>query len=297
MSSIDLHLRSNYGTDGDFSPTELISFCLRAGITHAAIADHNSVKGIAEALSAAEGKNLELIPAIEMDCVITEMNLHLLGYGIDITNPVFDAVGAGMRKQEQQTSALLMRLIRNLGIDFDDDVIASLSIDGVVTGEMIAEAALLHDHTGKNALLDPYRKQGARSDNPYVNFYWDFCSQGKPAYIPMTFISLTEAIGIINSNGGVSVLAHPGVNIRENPALLKEVIATGVQGIEVFSSYHSTEQFQFYQQITQSHGLIMTCGSDFHGKTKKNIKIGKTECEGLEDQIIHALKQAISSTY
>ena len=38
----------------------------------------------------------------------------------------------------------------------------------------------------------------------------------------------------------------------------------------------------------------MTCGSDFHGKNKKSIEIGGTECEGQEKKIIVGLLEAIS---
>ena len=296
MSKVDLHIHSNYSSDGDFSPGQLVAQCLDAGLTHTAIADHNAVRGVAEALHAADGTPLMIIPAIEMDCVLDGVNLHLLGYGIDYHAPVFDQIEEEVHQQEQEASALLMRLVRQLGIDFNDGVIAELAYDGVVTGEMICEAALIFDREAKNPLLDPYRSNGTRSDNPYVNFYWDYCSQGKPAYTPFDYISLTQAIEIIQSHHGVPVLAHPGVNVKEDPALLEEVIAAGISGLEVFSSYHNQDQVRFYQNAARSHDILMTCGSDFHGKTKKTIQVGGVDCAGLEDQIITALLDRISQS-
>ena len=158
---------------------------------------------------------------------------------------------------------------------------------------MIAETALLVDSQENNPLLDPYRDGGVRSDNPFVNFYWDFCSQGKPAYTPMDFISLGRAIEIITSNGGCPVLAHPGVNVKEDAAFLAAIIAEGILGIEVYSSYHNPEQVGFYRDAAIKNNLLMTCGSDFHGKTKKSIKIGGTDCEGKEAEIISGLMRMI----
>ena len=291
MASIDLHIHSNYSSDGEFTPAYLVELCQLARLTHAAIADHNSVKAIDEAQAAAKRKLLDIIPAIEMDCVFDGVNLHLLGYGIDHTDPIFNEIERDLHRQEQGNSERLMCLVRELGIDFNDDMIATLAFDGVVTGEMIAEAALFFDREGKNSLLDPYRDDGARSDNPYVNFYWDYCSQGKPAYTPMSFISLSQAIDIIRNNHGVPVLAHPGINIKENPALLKAIIAGGIAGIEVYSTYHTRDQQFFYYEAALSNGLLMTCGSDFHGKTKKSIEIGGIDCAGQEKQIISNLVQ------
>lgn len=291
MAKIDLHIHSNYSSDGEFSPAELVDLSLQAGLTHAALADHNSVRGVREAIEAADGTSLTIIPGIEMDCVFDGVNLHLLGYGIDHFALIFDEIEADIHKQEQDCSGQLVHLVRRMGIEFDDELIEDLASDGVVTGEMIAEAALIYDQDAKNPLLDPYRGDGARSDNPYVNFYWDYCSQGKPAYTPMSFLSLSQAMDVIRSQNGVPVLAHPGINVKEDPELLAGIIASGVSGIEVYSSYHSPAQVKFYKDAALSHDLLLTCGSDFHGKTKPSIMIGSTECEGTERQIISNLIQ------
>jgi acetylornithine/succinyldiaminopimelate/putrescine aminotransferase len=37
------------------------------------------------------------------------------------------------------------------------------------------------------------------------------------------------------------------------------------------------------------HKLILTCGSDFHGKTKPSIAIGSTDCENKETDIISGI--------
>ncbi len=293
MATIDLHIHSNYSNDADFSPSHLVSLCLDAGLSHAAIADHNSVKAIDEALFAAEGTPLIIIPAIEMDCELEGIILHLLGYGMDYSDPVFDEIEDDVLGQERANSAKLMHLVHQIGIDFEDDVVKEMAVDGVVTGEMIAEAALAYDSQEKNSLLDPYRGEGERSDNPYVNFYWDFCSQGKPAYTPMDFQSLGHGIEIIESNGGCPVLAHPAINVKEDQPFLEKIITEGIMGIEVYSSYHTPEQVRFYRQAAMDENLLMTCGSDFHGKTKKSITIGGVDCEGNEEDIITTLLDQI----
>lgn len=296
MTTVDLHIHSHYSNDGDFSPAALVDLCLQAGLTHAAIADHNSAKGIGEAVAAAEKTQLTIIPAIELDCVFKGTILHLLGYGIDHTAPIFDEIEMDVHEQEQSNSGLLMRLVRQLGIDFDDDMIAALAYDGVVTGEMIAEAALIYDAEAKNPLLDPYRGDGDRADNPYVNFYWDYCSQGKPAFTPMHFMSLSQAIEIIHTQHGVPTLAHPGIQVKEDQIFLERIIAEGISGIEVYSSYHNQDQVNYYRDAALLNDLLMTCGSDFHGKTKKNIKIGGIDCEGTEERIVAGLMRKMGDS-
>ena len=290
MSYIDLHMHSYYSDDGEFEPKQLIDLCLEKNIKYFSIADHNSVRGIKEAKEYCVGKNINIIPAIELDCTFNEINLHVLGYGIDYDKTVFYDIEDNIIKQEQFASKKRMKLVKELGIDFSDDVINSLSRNGVVNGEMIAEAAMKFDKNHENPLLMPYYENGSRSDNPYVNFYWDYCAQGKAAYAEVNFISLQEAINIIEESGGIPILAHPGNNIKENINLLEQIISCGIKGIEVYSSYHSKEQLEFYKKFSLKHKLLLTCGSDFHGKTKPSIVIGGTDCEGIEDKIISQLK-------
>ena len=290
MSYIDLHMHSYYSDDGEFEPKQLIDLCLEKNIKYFSIADHNSVRGIKEAKEYCVGKNINIIPAIELDCTFNEINLHVLGYGIDYDKTVFYDIEDNIIKQEQFASKKRMKLVKELGIDFSDEIINSLSRNGVVNGEMIAEAAMKFDKNHENPLLMPYYENGSRSDNPYVNFYWDYCAQGKAAYAEVNFISLQEAISIIEESGGIPILAHPGNNIKESINLLEQIISCGIKGIEVYSSYHSKEQVEFYKKFSLKHKLLLTCGSDFHGKTKPSIVIGGTDCEGIEDKIISQLK-------
>lgn len=286
MSYIDLHMHSLYSDDGEFSPKELVDLCVGKGIKYFSIADHNSVKGIKEAKEYCKDKEINIIPAVELDCTVDGVNLHVLGYGIDYNNDIFDKIEDDIIKQEQGASKKRMKLIRELGIDFSDEVIKKLSKNGVVNGEMIAEAAMEFDKDKNNPLLQPYYENGTRSDNPYVNFYWDYCSQGKPAYAEVKYISLEKATEVIKTSGGIPVLAHPGNNVKERHSLLEAIRACGIEGIEVYSSYHSKEQVEYYKEYAMRHKLILTCGSDFHGKTKPSIAIGSTDCENKENDII-----------
>jgi len=115
----------------------------------------------------------------------------------------FDRIEKDILHKQQDASLIIMKKIHDTGIFFDDDKVWDLSVEGVVTGEMIAQAALQDERNRDNALLEPYRNMNSRSDNPFVNFYWDFCSQGKPAAVPVAYIEVSEAVGIIRSAVGV----------------------------------------------------------------------------------------------
>ena len=286
---VDLHIHSNCSGDGEYSPRELMVLCRNAGIEVAALADHNTVRGVGEALEWAGRLGLKLIPAVELDCTFQGVDLHLLGYGIDPANPAFAEVERNVLDQERQASRKRIALVGGQGIAVDAEEVMRLAPEGVAAGELIAELALLDERNADNPLLRPYRPGGPRSDNPYVNFYWDFCAQGKPAYVPIRYPGLDEAVRLVRGSGGVAVLAHPGNNTRENETLLRGIATQGIDGMEVYSSYHSPAQTVFYRELTTELRLRATCGSDFHGKTKPSIALGSVGCEGRESEILSGL--------
>lgn len=293
MGWLDLHMHSDFSNDGEFSPKRLMELCFEAGVKVVAIADHNSVKGIQEATLYAEELGIQLIPAIELDCSFRGVDLHVLGYGIDATYYAFEIIEEGIQEQERATSLNRMELVKKMGISFHYSEAIKLSKNGVVTGEMIAEAALKDDRNKNNIVMRPFYPRGERSDNPYVNFYWDICSIGKRAYVPIKFMSLMEAINLIYAAGGIPVLAHPGNNVKEDEELLHHIVQAGITGMEVYSTYHSQEQIEFYKRQVEKYGLIKTLGSDFHGKTKPSIKLGGVNCKESEGEIYNALMEKL----
>ncbi len=283
-NQIDLHMHTNFSNDGQYSPSQLMEMCAESGLKIVAIADHNSMQAYQEALAFIHQKQLKLtlIPAIELDCQFNGINLHILGYGINPKDNWFIEYNNNLESTERQHSHIKVEKIRSLGIHLDQEELEKISINGIITGEMIAEVALNDHRNERHPLLTPYRINGNRQDNPYVNFYWDYMAQGKLAYVEINYVDAKEAIQHIKDAGGLAVFAHPGNNIKTNEKLLDEIVALGLDGIEVYSTYHDVDTTHFYKQKALKHHLLMTLGSDFHGKTKPSIKLGNFDC--LEEE-------------
>lgn len=269
---IDLHMHSIYSDDGQFTPEELVAQCAQAGITCMSVTDHNSVKANACAGAEAKKAGIQYIDGIEIDCVLEGVQFHVLGYGIDSASEDFARIEANVHAQEEGASRARVAALSRFGFAISEEDLAPLQ-DGITwTGERIAEALLAKDEIDPR--LEPYRSGGARADNPYVNFYWDFCSQGKVAYVPVSFPDMANVIRILHENGGKAVLAHPGQNLSGHEYLLKKALDLGMDGIEAFSSYHTPQQADFYAAKARERNLMVTCGSDYHGKTKPAVHLG-----------------------
>lgn len=290
---IDLHIHSHVSLDADYPVRELMSMCAQAGLDAVALSDHNAVRGVGEARQYAAQYGLELIPAVELDCTYKHADVHVLGYGIDERAQVFEDIERRAVQQERDVSRELLRLVRALGVYVSDEDVLPLQRDGVINAEMIAEAALHDARNAHNPIMAPYFPGGGRSDNAYVNFYWDYCTRGKPAYVPMHFMPFTQAIEAITGAGGIAVVAHPEKTIGRDAQMLREMRDMGAAGIEVYCGYHDAGATEFFRAQAQLLGMLQTVGSDFHGKNKPALRLGGVACD-CQDEVYHALKDAIA---
>lgn len=280
---IDLHMHSKYSEDGEFMPSELVRQCAEKGVRVMSVTDHNCAKANEEAANAAKQNGITYIPGIEIDCAFQDTNFHVLGYGIDFRNSDFEAIERNIDDQSLQASLDRLTETQVLGFgNITEKNMWALSKNnywkGSWSGEMFAEVLLAMPEYADHPLLKPYRPGGERSDNPYVNFYWDYYSQGKPCYAKIDYPAMEKIIDIIHRNHGAAVIAHPGVNLKGKDFLFEDILNLGIDGIEAFSSYHNLRQAAYYYKIAQERNMFVTCGSDYHGKTKPSIGIGQHNC-------------------
>ena len=82
MKAVDLHTHSTK-SDGSMTPTELVNYAVEKGLAAIALSDHDTTDGIDEALAAAKGKDIEVIPAIEFSTEYEGRDIHIVGLYID----------------------------------------------------------------------------------------------------------------------------------------------------------------------------------------------------------------------
>lgn len=282
MVGIDLHIHSAYSSDGEIPVAGIVGRCTEAGIRLFSLTDHNSVRGLAEAATAASQAGLRFVPGIEVDCIFEGTGLHLLGYGIDYRSRDFHLLEEAVAAKVTEAFGEVVHRLERLGFPLDLQAVLAAADGKPPTLELAAEV-MLADPACDTPLLAPYRAGGARGDMPYINFYLDYGAQGKPAFVPVEFMDYRDAVALVRDNGGVPVVAHPGLNLRGRERTVERLLDLGAAGLEAFNNYHDAKQAGYFAALVRRRGALMTCGSDFHGKTKPLIHVGQYRFgEGFE---------------
>ncbi len=258
---IDLHIHSSY-SDGRFSPHQLLEIASATGLSVIAIADHDSVSGVPEAITAGEKAGILVIPAVELSVRFKNWSdIHLLGYGIRHADREFSRELDKFRKRREERNVKILARVNEKLKEQNLDEIEMQSVLAYAL-ETIGRphiAMALIDRGYADSVEDAFRRYLVQCNVPKL--YW-----------PME-----NALSEIERMGGVSVLAHPTSvtsNLDELEAIITELTKIGLEGIEVFNNMAMPHEMEFLRRLGERLDLIVTGGSDFHG-TEDGIEIGK----------------------
>lgn len=294
MPSLDLHTHSGFSHDGDLPPTQLVERAARLGVRHLALTDHNRADGNPEALEAAKTLGITLIPGIEIDCSFEGVTLHILGYFINHLDAGYAEIRDDNRERKAKVDGEKLDRIQKLGFHINVEETLGRARDGVLASSTIADAVLSDPRNVDNPDLRPFRPGGKNAEDPLVQFAWIYMSRGGPAHVSSGNPPLERALRLIRDTGGVSALAHPGQSLAGREELLPAILKAGVQGVEVYCNYHSPEAAAMWNEGARTVGAVATCGSDFHGRVKPSIEIGRhgvrADLEPVLLESLYALK-------
>jgi len=290
MSSIDLHIHSIHSPDAELPVTEILECALKNGVKTISITDHNTVKAHKEISNNKIVSEIKIIPGVELDCTYKGKTFHLLGYYIDFKSIDFEDWEKDFIRRELGAVPKRIKKLQDLGMKISESEVFERAKGQTIPQEELMAEIILEDNDNRHLpILTPYFEGGSRSDQPFIHFFWDFFGHGKAAHVPVEYLNISEAIDMVKSNGGIPILAHPGANFKEDINFIDEIVSHGVSGIGVFSTYHAEKQIDMFKKYAIDKKLLMTCGSDFHGRNKPLISIGNFDCYGLEDDILKNL--------
>ncbi len=259
MNKIDLHLHST-ASDGLLSPEALVSKAAELGLTVIALADHDTVAGIAPALAAARTfPQLEVIPGIEISTETTTGEVHILGYFLDYTSLELTSLLQSFRNSREIRAQRMVTRLKNLGINIEWKRVREIAGGGTVGRPHVAQAMLEKGYI--SSLAEAFAK---------------YIGHGGPAYVERDKMTPAEAVKLIIRANGLPVLAHPST-VNNPQALVIELKAAGLVGIEAYYKDYTAEETEGWVSLARRHNLIATGGSDYHGlDDSTEVMIGGT---------------------
>lgn len=252
MAKVDLHIHSTV-SDGRFSPEEIVQKASALGLTVIALADHDSVDGVAPALVAAEAfPHLKVIPNVEISTDTPAGEVHILGYFIDHTDKELKVSLERFRNSRLIRARKMVARLKDLGIRIEWTRVQQIAGTGSIGRPHVAQAMLEKGYIA--AFRDAFDK--------YIGF-------GGPAYVEREKMAPEEAVALIVQANGLPALAHP-FTIADPEALIAGLKPAGLTSIEAYYKDYNEQQRKTLASIAAKHNLIATGGSDYHGLDDNN---------------------------
>lgn len=260
MRRVDLHIHS-CASDGTWTPTELVAAAQSAGLGAIAVTDHDCVANVDAVMRAAKDAGLHCLTGVEVCSTKDEFSFHILGYGIDTQNKALLDLLAhndGLLRQKDDDSIKIL-IKHGWPLDFDEfehysynrcrggwKALAYLEDKGLCKG---VQDYFAHIFTAENELGFP------------------------------VFPSIAEVVNIIHGAGGVALCAHAASSFH-GPGLAKtllELMSEPFDGFECYHSGHSPEDTRVLLAHCRSEGMLISGGSDCHGRFVPGRPLGQPE--------------------
>jgi len=242
-------------SDGSFTPDEVARMAAGNGVEVFALTDHDTLDGLPAAAACASRFGIRLISGVELSVSEEGMDVHLLAYGFDETDPTLLAAIRRYREGRRERARKILSRLKGLGIRISLEEVEEIASGGALGRPHVAEALLRAGH------IETFNEAFQR-----------YLGHHAPAYVPKPRVTLEEATTIVREAGGVTILAHPGTLNRDH--LIPAWARRGLDGIEVWHSKHDASAVDRYRGFAHLHGLLMTGGSDYHGERTPGVVIG-----------------------
>jgi hypothetical protein len=281
MPFVELHCHST-ASDGTLAPEAVVKLAKDSGLSALSLTDHDTIKGIGPAASAAAQLGLDFLPGIEISAEYPKPGtLHMLGYGVDPNSPIL--------------TDLTSRLLEARG-DRNPKIVEKLNEAGVAVSMDEWRAEAKGGVLGRPQLAAILVRKGYVSS--IKNAFDKYLGEGGVAYFDKERLTSRRAIEMIRQSGGVAVLAHPVQLKKENFAQietsLKQLVDEGLSGVEVIHSDHDELAVRELSRLADKFNLLKTGGSDFHGSNKPNIGLGVSNGRRVPrewfDRLVDAVK-------
>ena len=276
-------------SDGENTPEQLVDIAIEKKLSAIAITDHDSLDSLEPAIKYSKGKNIEIVPGVELSCDDPLFNydkIDVLGLLIDFRNKGLNDLMGHIKNKREENKKLIIEKLKNLGYEIKYEDVKK-TVEGTFGRPHIAKYLFKKYPNKFTSVKDVFDK---------------LIGHGKKAYLDTKGrVSIKDGIKIIQNSGGVAILAHPGVYPKEDSVkLIDYFISNGGDGIETYYPYHiicpdlnidekgNEELIRFYKKNAKSKKVLESGGNDHHGNyrfTLGEVKIPESVLENLKRKI------------
>lgn len=266
MIFADLHAHTT-ASDGSLTPTELVQAALEVGLSYLAVTDHDTTAGVEEAIRAARGTKLSIVPGVELSADGPPGKCHLLGLGIDYRHDELNQTLARLSEHRRTRNQKILDRLTALGKP--------------VTMDEVIVAAPQGANIGRPHIAEVMVRKGYVADLRIA--FQNYLRDGGPANVEKETLTPADAIRLIHVAGGFCCLAHPGLlRLEKHETDERRILALkglDMDGLEVYYPKHTYAQSGRFLRLAEKHRLMVTGGADFHGTPKPEIRLGYVRYE------------------
>ncbi len=259
---IDLHTHSTF-SDGSLTPEQLVREAERAQLAALALTDHDSIGGLERFMAACSKSIVRGVPGVEIsvDCSPSDATMHILGYFVDTSNAELIEHVNRLRDGRQHRNEEILKRLNAMGLVVNMQEIAAYAGENNV-GRLHFALALV---------ARGYVRTTQEAFDKYL-------AKGKAGYANRVRFTPLGGVEMIRKAGGIAVLAHPFTLKLGKQALtdcVRELVQGGLQGIEIYYPQHAPKLVRQYLDLAEQFHLVATGGSDFHGTSMPDVKLGR----------------------
>ncbi len=257
MNQVDLHIHSTM-SDGTNTIQEIIQLCKECGLKYISITDHDTMKGVNEAIQEGNKNGIRVISGMEISTAYKGKEIHVLGYGMNPEDEKLKPIFEYVQKDRRMRNLKIMKKMKEDGIQINLDDITSKEIFGRPHfANILIEQGVAH------SVQDAFDR---------------FLADGQKYFVPRSYIPIEQVIQIIHACKGLAILAHPyqyKFSKEERNAFFQSIQNMGMDGMEVYYTGYSSQQIEELVMYANFNHMLITGGSDYHGQNKPHIHLGE----------------------
>ena len=219
----------------------------------AALTDHDTTEGLAEARTAATAAGVRLIPGIELSVDLDGVDAHLLGYGFDVEYAPLQTYLGEQRDGRLGRMTRMVRVLGEQGVPVELERVLEIAGDASVGRPHVARALVEAGHV--ESVQEAFDK---------------WLGDGRPAHITRTRLTPAEAIELVHEAGGAVFVAHPIFLGEAYEEAVATLAAMGLDGLETYYKTYDEETVAAHEELSNRLGLGRSGGSDYHGLGNPN---------------------------